>query len=80
LDEINKNKYLTSNFYFTGGTALSKYYLQHRYSDDLDFFSEKQIDQQLIFSIISSWKNKLGFRFNSRLILVSIHLGFDLWC
>lgn len=27
-----------SNFYLTGGTALSRYYLHHRFSDDLDFF------------------------------------------
>jgi len=25
-------------FYLTGGTALSRFYLKHRYSDDLDFF------------------------------------------
>lgn len=25
-------------FYLTGGTALSRVYLNHRYSDDLDFF------------------------------------------
>ncbi len=25
-------------FYLTGGIALSRYYLNHRYSDDLDFF------------------------------------------
>lgn len=25
-------------FYLTGGTALGRFYLQHRYSDDLDFF------------------------------------------
>jgi hypothetical protein len=25
-------------FYLTGGTALSRFYLDHRYSDDLDFF------------------------------------------
>jgi predicted nucleotidyltransferase component of viral defense system len=25
-------------FYLTGGTALSRAYLNHRYSDDLDFF------------------------------------------
>lgn len=25
-------------FYLTGGTALSRYYLNHRYSDDLDYF------------------------------------------
>jgi len=29
-------------YYLTGGTALSEFYLQHRYSDDLDFFTRKQ--------------------------------------
>ncbi|MBW7858763.1 MAG: nucleotidyl transferase AbiEii/AbiGii toxin family protein [Leptonema sp. (in: Bacteria)] len=24
-------------FFLTGGTALSRFYLNHRYSDDLDF-------------------------------------------
>ncbi len=28
----------TTDFYLTGGTALSRFYLQHRFSDDLDFF------------------------------------------
>jgi hypothetical protein len=26
-------------YYLTGGTALAAYYLEHRYSDDLDFFT-----------------------------------------
>ena len=29
---------LELDFYLTGGTALSRCYLNHRYSDDLDFF------------------------------------------
>jgi len=29
---------LDLDFYLTGGTALSRCYLQHRYSDDLDLF------------------------------------------
>jgi predicted nucleotidyltransferase component of viral defense system len=35
-------------FYLTGGTALGRYYLGHRYSDDLDFFAnrEKQFKQR----------------------------------
>lgn len=28
----------TADFYLTGGTALSRFYLHHRFSDDLDFF------------------------------------------
>jgi len=35
LDVIEQ---LNLDFYLTGGTALSRCYLQHRYSDDLDFF------------------------------------------
>jgi len=27
-----------SSFYLTGGTALGRFYLNHRFSEDLDFF------------------------------------------
>lgn len=30
-----------NRFYLTGGTALSRFYFQHRYSEDLDFFSNQ---------------------------------------
>ena len=33
--------HLDINFYLTGGTALSRFHLNHRYSDDLDFVSHK---------------------------------------
>ena len=37
------------DFYLTGGTALSKYYFQHRQSNDLDFFTHnftrKRVEQ-----------------------------------
>lgn len=42
-----------TDFYLTGGTALSRFYLHHRYSDDLDFFLNnapdfpKQVDKCL---------------------------------
>lgn len=29
-------------FYLTGGTALAEFYLHHRFSDDLDFFTRSQ--------------------------------------
>ena len=57
--KINDNKILTSNqadfllefarsdlkdaFRFTGGTALSAFFLEHRLSEDLDFFSTEKI-------------------------------------
>jgi len=43
LNFFNSCPQLYEQFYFSGGTALSRYYLQHRFSDDLDFFSEKEI-------------------------------------
>lgn len=38
IDTVSAN-----TFYLTGGTALSRGYFQHRYSDDLDFFSCTEI-------------------------------------
>lgn len=35
---------LNLDFYLTGGTALSRCYLEHRYSDDLDFFVNAHSD------------------------------------
>jgi predicted nucleotidyltransferase component of viral defense system len=54
LGAITRDVYLTKQFYFTGGTALSEIYLHHRYSEDLDFFSEADIDAQ---SLNTSIKN-----------------------
>lgn len=39
---------LKSLFYLTGGTALSYFYFQHRLSEDLDFFSERPFNLDLI--------------------------------
>ena len=41
---LAKNRTFCKHFYLTGGTALSAYYLNHRYSEDLDFFSYTEID------------------------------------
>ena len=30
---------LGESFFLTGGTALSAFFLEHRYSEDLDFFT-----------------------------------------
>lgn len=70
LDQIKQNDFLRSTFYFTGGTALSSVYLHHRYSDDLDFFSQKPYDQQTVLSIMQSWSEKIGFTFRSEFIEV----------
>ena len=35
---------LGMDFYLTGGTALSRAYYHHRFSDDLDFFTHNDPD------------------------------------
>lgn len=52
FNEFARNKNLSGNFYFTGGTALNAVYLHHRVSEDLDFFSEKEFDNQPIIEFV----------------------------
>ncbi len=53
------------DFYLTGGTALSRCYLEHRYSDDLDFFVndhaefKKQCDRVLSTFSQSKWESEV---------------------
>jgi len=42
LELISQEDYFTKRFYLAGGTALAEFYLQHRLSEDLDFFNEKE--------------------------------------
>lgn len=44
LEWFGASPFIKDNFYLTGGTALAAFYLFHRYSEDLDFFSEREID------------------------------------
>lgn len=39
LSFIGQESLLAKSFYLSGGTALAGFYLQHRYSEDLDFFN-----------------------------------------
>ncbi|MCB5288444.1 MAG: nucleotidyl transferase AbiEii/AbiGii toxin family protein [Candidatus Cloacimonetes bacterium] len=41
-------------FYLTGGTALSRYYLNHRYSDDLDLFVNSHADFRALIEEIEA--------------------------
>lgn len=52
FDSFAKDKNLSKKFYFTGGTALSAVYLHHRESEDLDFFSETDFDNEEIISFV----------------------------
>jgi len=60
LELIGKEKYLTNNFFLTGGTALAAFYLNHRLSEDLDFFSEKEVDTSILNVFFKKHRKILG--------------------
>ena len=55
LKLISSNSYIKDNFYLGGGTALADFYLKHRFSEDLDFFSEKiEVESRGVFSFLKT--------------------------
>lgn len=62
LKEISKNKKISSKFYLSGGTALAAYYLGHRYSEDLDFFSETEVDSLSVSTYLTKIKKKFKIK------------------
>jgi predicted nucleotidyltransferase component of viral defense system len=60
LEEIGKSEFIAQNFYLTGGTALAGFYLNHRYSEDLDFFSENEFDILQVDIALKKIKEKQG--------------------
>lgn len=73
FDQVSKNEYIRSRFYFTGGTALSECYLRHRFSEDLDFFTEKPYETIIIGNFVTGLSKKLHFTFTSELIEGSLY-------
>lgn len=56
--EFINHSILKDDFFLTGGTALSVFYLHHRRSNDLDFFTLEQIDfSEIDFNLKTIWKN-----------------------
>ncbi|OGK11933.1 hypothetical protein A2768_00770 [Candidatus Roizmanbacteria bacterium RIFCSPHIGHO2_01_FULL_37_16] len=66
FDQVKNEDFFKSDFYFTGGTALSFFYLQHRYSEDLDFFSERKFSFAKTLELVRSWANKYSFTFTEQ--------------
>jgi predicted nucleotidyltransferase component of viral defense system len=61
VQRVIHDEFLQSHFYFTGGTALSSVYLQHRESEDLDFFSEQSFIPEIIFDKVTAWSEEDKF-------------------
>lgn len=52
LAEVTKDAYITQTFYLTGGTALAACYLNHRFSEDIDLFSDTAFDESLVIAFM----------------------------
>jgi hypothetical protein len=43
---------LAESFYLSGGTALAAFHLGHRVSDDLDFFTEREVPVEVVLEFL----------------------------
>lgn len=59
LDFLFLDSWFRRHFYLTGGTALAAFYLHHRYSDDLDFFSH-EVELGAIPNLMKALSKHLG--------------------
>lgn len=65
LDAVFADPALARAIYLTGGTALAAFYLFHRYSDDLDFFTHDQ-SLELLWPRLQPLLSALGLTIESR--------------
>jgi len=69
-----------SVFYLSGGTALSAFYLHHRLSEDLDFFTEGDVEAESILTFLRSIPKvqelEMERKFDRKIFLIS-YLGGD---
>ncbi|MCD4680290.1 MAG: nucleotidyl transferase AbiEii/AbiGii toxin family protein [Bacteroidales bacterium] len=56
---LNFWKTINTPFYLTGGTALGRFYLDHRYSEDLDFFVNNDKNYKQYINTIYKTINKV---------------------
>lgn len=62
LELVRQEPYLRSNFYLSGGTALALWYLHHRESFDLDFFTCRPFDDERITHWVRANRKSIGYR------------------
>jgi len=81
LGVLSAEPLVAANFVLSGGTALAEWYLRHRYSEDLDFFSQNEFSSETIPSILKKHKDILDFEnfdiqksFNRNLVFVKYPL------
>jgi len=65
LDLAVREPYFIKTFYLSGGTALSSWYLHHRESFDLDFFSLTPFDYDRIKRWFRENEEQIGYKYCS---------------
>ncbi|MEK7065658.1 MAG: nucleotidyl transferase AbiEii/AbiGii toxin family protein [Patescibacteria group bacterium] len=64
LDLALRESYFLETFYLSGGTALSSWYLHHRESEDLDFFSLTPFDYDKITRWFRENQQDIGYTYS----------------
>lgn len=57
--DVLKRSDISKKFYWSGGTLLAHYYLEHRYSLDMDFFSETEFSYNELIPFLNLLKKDL---------------------
>ena len=60
MELAQAQEFIAKKFYLTGGTALAEFYFQHRLSEDIDLFSEDEVDTKAVEAFLQAISNKLG--------------------
>ena len=80
LHLVGKESYLARHFYLTGGTALSAFYFFHRISEDIDLFSEEEVQLVPVRAFLRKVQGALGVKkvdYRQYLGLHTFHLYFS---
>lgn len=82
LDALADELAVTGAFYLSGGTALAEFYLHHRLSEDLDFFSEEEVEPLAVDATLKKLSSACGIRavtfetsFNRNLFFLEMETG-----
>lgn len=79
LELVLQEPYLVDTFYLSGGTALSSWYLHHRESYDLDFFTNVLFDYNKISLWLKSSQEKIGYKsivINEDFGFMTVHMRY----
>lgn len=74
VDAVQQCDEIIRWYTFTGGTALSEVYLQHRLSEDLDFFTRSPVMDHKINAFIDEAKAAIGYESYEKRVLSGLFM------